>query len=156
MGAQGGPNLSKPPQNSQVQRAWNRSPQYGFRIFQLFSNGFDINFHCYNSQLGVIQYRLKQSLFFQAFLCLSKATKTVLNRLAIKKWLILSLYWITPSWGSYQWKFTSNPFEKSWKIQYPYWGDRFPALWTWLFLGGLERFGPPWAPILGVEGPTRW
>ena len=99
---QRGPNLSRtpPPPKWPSLEGRESTPQYRFRIYlSAFFLQFDINFYCYDSQLCVIQYRLKPSQFFRGFSCFSKSTKMV-NGLAIKKWLSLSLYWITPSWES--------------------------------------------------------
>ena len=80
MGAQGGPNLSRSPKNGQVWRARNQ-----------FSNGFDINFLCYDSQLGVIQYSLKLSHFLMASPFNIVLVDFDKYGNALKKWLSFSL-----------------------------------------------------------------
>ena len=77
-GVQGGPNLSWTPKMAKFKGRESNPP------LQILAE-FDTNFHCYDFQLGIIQYRLKPSHSFVAFSCTSKSTKSVLKGLAIKK-----------------------------------------------------------------------
>ena len=72
-------------------KGWKSTPP-PIRNLDFLANGFDINFQCYDSQLGVIQYRLKLSHFLMASPFNIVLVDFDKYRNALKKLLSLSLH----------------------------------------------------------------